>query len=289
MARDIDVGLIRTFLAVAETGGMTQAAQTLNLTQGAVSQQIKRLESLFDKQLFDRSNKNMRLTADGEKLIVSAQRFLTLNDEVWHLMTEPPFSGEVRLGVPPDIVGLFLPAVLRQFCREYPRVRVTLVSDSTPILLESLRRNDIDLTLTTEAERGRGDELLFSDQLVWVGAKGGEAAHRSPLPIALGSESCAFNEPTRHALNRANIDWCPVVQVGGLEAIITSLEADMAVAAYLSQAVPSPLKVVDSNVGLPKLPRYHVNLRSSSVERNPIADELARYIKMATQNRYIAA
>jgi len=287
MIRDIDVGLVRTFLAVAETGGMTRAAQLLSLTQGAVSQQIKRLEALFDKALFDRSNKAMRLTAEGEKLIVSAHRLLSLNDEIWHLMTEPTFSGVVKLGVPPDIVRLLLPAVLRVFCRDYPNVRVTLVSESTPVLLECLHKKEIDLTLTTEPEQGDGDELLFSDDLVWVGAKSGEAYNRHPLPVALGSESCAFNEPTRNALNSANIDWCPVVQVGGLEAIIASLGADMAVAAYLSQAVPETLAVVDSEAGLPDLPRYHVNLRMPAVGSSTLTLELARYIRRGIMVGYV--
>ncbi len=287
MARDIDVGLIRTFLAVAETGGMTRAAQTLNLTQGAVSQQVQRLEALFDKPLFDRTNKIMRLTPDGEKLIVSGHRFLSLNDEVWHLMTEPAFSGEVKLGVPPDIVRIFLPAILRIFCREYPSVRVTLVSEATPVLLESLRKKEIDLALTTEADKGRKDELLFSDDLVWVGAKGGDACNRHPLPIALGSESCAFNEPTRNALNSATIEWTPVVQVGGLEAIIASLSADMAVAAYLAQAVPDSLDFVDAEVGLPALPRYHINLRKPTTGSSAIALELAKYIQRGVATSYV--
>jgi len=221
----------------------------------------------------------MKLTGDGERLIVGAHRFLSLNDEVWHSMTEPAFSGEVKLGVPPDIVRIFLPAILRLFCREYPNVRVTLTSEATPILLENLGKKKLDLAVTTEAEQGNKDELLFSDELVWVGAKGGDACHRDPLPIALGSESCAFYQPTRDALNSADIDWCPVVQVGGLEAIIASLGADMAIAAYLSKAIPDSLDIVSEDVGLPPLPDYHVNLRMPSVGSNSIAQELARYIR----------
>ncbi|MCW8950622.1 MAG: LysR family transcriptional regulator, partial [Sedimenticola sp.] len=108
MNRDLDIGLIRTFLAVAESGGMTRAAQSLSLTQGAVSQQIKRLEGYFGKQLFDRRQKRMLLTSDGEKLVASANRLLALNDEVRQLMRQPEFTGEILLCVPPDIVRPFL-------------------------------------------------------------------------------------------------------------------------------------------------------------------------------------
>ena len=62
MARNIDTPLLRTFVAVAETAGMTAAANVLNLTQAAVSQQIKRLEDIFGAPLFERERKGLRLT-----------------------------------------------------------------------------------------------------------------------------------------------------------------------------------------------------------------------------------
>jgi DNA-binding transcriptional LysR family regulator len=279
MIRDIDIGLIRTFLAVAESGGMTRAARALNLTQGAVSQQIKRLEALFDSALFDRRQKTLRLTAEGERLMVRAYRLVSLNDETWQLMTQPEFTGEVRLGVPPDIVRPFLPSILRRFNREQPKIRVTLVSDATPILLEALRNKEIDLTLTTESQRGKKDELMLSDALVWVGAMNGEACYKKPLPVSLGSGSCAFRTPALEALNKAKIDWQTICQVGNLEPILATLEADMAVAPYMSQIIPDKLVMIDPEVGLPALPTYHINLRLPSTGTSPITNELADYIR----------
>jgi len=93
MARDIDIRLIRTFLTVAESGGMTSAATSLNLTQGAVSQKIKRLEALFGAELFERKQKKPRLTPDGERLMARAYRMISLNDDTRHLMTQPAFTG----------------------------------------------------------------------------------------------------------------------------------------------------------------------------------------------------
>ena len=84
---------------------MTSAARLVNLTQAAVSQQVKRLEETFGRQLFERDRRGLRLTPSGERLLVRARRLLALNDEVWALMTAPDFTGEVRLGVPHDVVG----------------------------------------------------------------------------------------------------------------------------------------------------------------------------------------
>lgn len=190
--RDIDIGLLRAFIAVAETGRMTTAAKIVNLSQGAVSQQIKRLEQLFDGPLFERRADAARLTRAGERLMGAAYRMVALNDEVVNLMRRSDFSGEVRLGVPHDIVGILLPPILRSFRQAHPSVLVTLVSDTTSTLRSALRNGSVDLALMTESERGSRGQWLLSDRLVWVGANGGEAWLRRPLSVALGQESCGF-------------------------------------------------------------------------------------------------
>jgi len=112
MTRDIDIALLRAFLAVVETGGVTTAARILNRTQAAVSLQIKRLEELFGTELFVREKKRFILSPAGERLFGNAQRLVALNDETWNAMTTPQFEGEVLLGVPPDIVTNLVPPVL---------------------------------------------------------------------------------------------------------------------------------------------------------------------------------
>ena len=117
MRRDIDIGLLRAFVAVVETGSVTGAATLLSLTQAAVSQQIKRLEELFGTPLFERHHQRLSLKPAGERLMAHAQRLIALNDEVWGTMTAPAYEGEVRLGVPHDIVGPYLPPILKRFER----------------------------------------------------------------------------------------------------------------------------------------------------------------------------
>lgn len=285
MARDIDISLIRTFLAVAESGGMTSAAHTLNLTQGAVSQKIKRLEDLFDTPLFDRRGKLIRLTPEGERLLARAYRLISLNDETWQIMSRPAYTGEIRLGVPLDVIRPMLPPILRRFSREHPKIQLTLVGDMTGNLLGALKNGDVDLTLTTESQAGRGDALLLSDQLVWIGAQNGEACHKSPLPVSPGSVSCAFRAPTLDALNKARIDWLAICGQGNLDAILATIEADMAVAPYLASLVPENLVAIAPEVGLPALPVYHINLRLPASGGTLIARELAKYIRQGFAGR----
>src|SRR5215831_1274529 len=120
MVRDIDIQLLRAFVAVVETGSVTAAAGSLHLTQAAVSQQLKRLEALFATALFERHHKRLRLKADGERLLAHAQRLIALNDEILASMRKPAYAGEVSLGVPTDIVGPFLPPILKRFDKAWP-------------------------------------------------------------------------------------------------------------------------------------------------------------------------
>ena len=283
--QNIDVALLRAFVAVADTGRMTAAAKVIHRSQGAVSQQIKRLESMFGLRLFDRQADAARLTQHGEKLLMKAQHLISLNDEVIDQMREADFTGEVRLGVAHDIVRVMLPPILRLFRQEHPHVLITLVSDTTKTLRTALRERKIDLALLTERERGNRDQFLLSDRLVWVGAKGGDAHRRRPLSVALGQNTCGFRAVAITALTVARMPWRPICQVGSLEPVFATLEADMAIAVFLSRTVPDRLTALRDRE-LPPLPSFCINLRLPTAGVSPVAAEFARHIREGFSSRY---
>ncbi|TIV50279.1 LysR family transcriptional regulator, partial [Mesorhizobium sp.] len=102
MIRDLDTTLIRTFVMTADKASMTAAANALHLTQGAVSQQIKRLEDVLGQSLFERDRRGLKLTRSGERLLDKARRLLQLNDEILAEIRGGVVSGQVRIGVPYD-------------------------------------------------------------------------------------------------------------------------------------------------------------------------------------------
>jgi DNA-binding transcriptional LysR family regulator len=286
MRRDIDIALLRAFVAVSETGGMTSAGRVLNLTQAAISQQIKRLEELMQAELFDRSEKQLRLTSAGERLLAPAQRLIALNDDVFGTMLAPEFEGEVKLGVPHDIVGIYMPPVLRAFQQAHPRVRVSLFATTTPKLLDLMQRGEIDLTLTTEAQPLSGSNMLRADDLVWAGARGGTAWRRTPLPVSLGDETCAFRTHALEVLRRAGRTWHLMFQVGDMAPMQAMLEADMAVAPLLASVVPDALEILRATDALPALPAFYFNLHARREGQNAMADALAQIIRSEFECRY---
>ncbi len=279
MIRDIDVALLRAFVTVVETGGVTSASRMLSRTQAAVSQQIKRLEELFGAPLFQREHKRLTLSPAGERLLGLAQRLIALHDDTWCQMTTPDFEGDVCLGVPHDIVASLIPSVLQKFNKAMPRVRVVLICKSSKLLLDDLAEKRVDLTLTTELDHGIHGEALMRDRLVWVGGRGAQTWRESPLPLSLGSKYCKFRPEVIKALQAAGRDWRLVSDSDNMEATYTTLKAGLAVAAMLRTSVPDYLEILGASANLPRLPDYMVNLYLPPTGVSDVAAELARHIR----------
>lgn len=280
MRRDLDLTILRAFLAVVETGSVTGAARLLNRTQAAVSLQIKRLEETLDQELFERGHKRLTLAPAGEQLIGLAQRLVSMNDEVIETMTTPSFEGEVRLGIPVDLIVTYAAPILRRFNSKWPGVRVSLVAANSHDLTEALERGQLDLALTTDLEPGgRHVETLASDDLVWVGAPNGQAHRRLPLPIAIGGRSCRFRPVLLEELRRAGIEWRVVIEVANQDAVNATVAAGISVSVLLRETVPASLEALGENIGLPRLPSFALNLRLPPGRTSELAEEMARHIR----------
>ena len=118
MIPNLDLDLMKTFLAIADTGSFTRAAEEVHKTQSAVSMQMKRLEEVLGRPLFARDGRASRFTPDGERLIEFARRLVSVNDEAVSAFTRPELTGTVRLGTPDDYADRFLPEILARFSRQ---------------------------------------------------------------------------------------------------------------------------------------------------------------------------
>ncbi len=278
MIRNVDVAVARAFLAVVETGSVTLAARQLNLTQGAISQQIRRLEELAVGRLFGRAGRRVVPTPAGERLVASARQFLAANDKLLGALRAPEFEGEVRFGAPYDIIGSYAPLILRRFALAFPSVRVTLICLDSLVLLDELKAGRLDLALTTEIGCRKGGETLRSDRLVWVGARGGSAHARDPLPVSLGAQTCVFRPVAVAALRKARRKWQAVCEVSNMEPVRATIEADLAVAPLLSHSVPESLETITTDRRLPRLPMFCVNLYQAA-SLSPAAKEFAAQVR----------
>jgi DNA-binding transcriptional LysR family regulator len=279
MLRNLDLTALRSFVTVAETGGVTRAAHQLNLTQSAVSMQLKRLEDMLQLPLLDRAGRGVQLTAHGEQLLSYGRRILSINDEVISRMTGTAYEGEIRLGVPTDIVYPHIPRILRQFDREFPRVKIQLMSSYTTKLKDMIDHSACDLILTTEDTPGRGGELLSVQRVIWVGAPEGVAWRDRPLRIAF-ERQCLFKPWAQRALDEAGIPWEMAVDTSRTRTVEASVSADLAVHAALEGSSPYLVPVHHGGT-LPDLPSSQIVLYRGRQAIGAPVEALAEMLRSA--------
>ena len=279
MARNLDLDLLRTFVAAADLASMTAAARALHRTQGAVSQQVKRLEAALGLPLFARDRRGLRLTRAGEQLLPRARRLVGLNDDIWSEMTADAVRGKVRVGVPHDLIDPFMGPILRSYAQAHPEVEISLECASSPDLLAALAGGEADLVLAEEPVATATGESLRVERLVWVGARGGRAHLRSPLPVSMVADTCAFRPVVLSALARQGRAWRTVFEGGGIEATAATVRTDLAVTAWLACAVPSGLDVLASGSGLPDLPSFAVALHVPKGRMTAAAQAMTRHVR----------
>ncbi|MFZ6657177.1 LysR family transcriptional regulator [Undibacterium sp. TJN19] len=259
--KNLDIGLLRTFLHVAETRSMTFAAQRLHMTQGAVSQQIKRLEEVLDRRILDRGKTGVTLTPEGELLLMKARTLVEMNDSILATLAITEVAGIVRIGVPHDLMVMHLPNILPAFVKAYPLVEISLLAGSSTELIRSFDSGLLDLAILEEPATHAQGELLAMERPVWAGKKDGGAWQKRPLPICLVSETCVFKPTVLRELARASIDWRNVVDYPSMEAITATVQADLAVTALLPSTVPPGLDILGEEAGLPVLDEFAISLR----------------------------
>lgn len=289
MIRNLDTSLVRTFVTVADKASMTAAANALHLTQGAVSQQVKRLEDTLGCSLFERDRRGLRLTHSGERLFEKAKRLLSLNDQIWTDMVGSAVAGQVRLGVPYDLVGTLLAPVLKTYAEAYPQVEISLVCASSPELAAALAAGTIDLAVIEERVGPTSGECLAIDRLVWVGARGGAARAKRPLPVSIVADTCAFRPVVLSALNEHGLEWRSVFENGNIDATTATVRSDLAVTTWLASTVPPDLDILPFDAGLPPLPNFAINLHLPRHGVGPAAQEFARHIREGLGRRSQAA
>ncbi|VDC31368.1 LysR family transcriptional regulator [Pseudogemmobacter humi] len=280
MPRNIDLTALRAFVTVADVGGVTRAAGLLNLTQSAVSMQIKRLEEALGQRLFLRAARRLALSAEGELLLSYGRRMLALNDEALTRLGEDAFEGEIRLGVPCDVVYPAIPPILKRLAQNYPRMRINLDSSFTLLLKQEFARGRFDVILTTEERPDPGAEVLGAWPLHWVGAVDGSAWQRRPLRLGF-RQNCIFRPLAQSALDAAGIPWEMAVDGESEQVIDASVAADLAVTVRIAGALPEGTQPVTGDNALPALGVTRIGLYTADTLGGEVAAALVSELRCA--------
>lgn len=280
MPRNLDLAALRSFVTVADVGGVTRAAGYLNLTQSAVSMQIKRLEDSLGMQLFLRAARKLALSPEGEQLLSYGRRMLALNDEALSRFASTACEGEIRLGVPHDVVYPAIPGILKRMSQAWPCLRINLVSSFTLLMKDDFARGGFDVILTTEETPDHGAEVLGARPLVWVGAPDGSAWQRRPLRLGF-KDTCIFRPRAQAALDEAGIPWELATGGESEQAVEATVAADLAVTARMAGNIPAGTAVIAPDGQLPALGEMKLALYRANRRKDEAMDMLMAELRCA--------
>lgn len=279
MFANLDIDQLKTFLAIADTGSFTRAAEEVNKTQSAVSMQMKRLEDSIGRTFFQRDGRGSRFTREGERFVEQARRIVAMNDEIVAGFRMPELSGSVRFGTPDDYADIFLPEVLGRFARTHPHVTVDVECLPSERLNEKIARGDIDLALATFCGRENEGEIIRSEELVWVTSSRHSTHSLDTLPLATADCSCSWRKIATSALDKIGRQHRVAYTSPNRTTIDAVVMQGLAVAAMAEICVRPGMRILREADGFPPLGHFGIGLLRKSGTLSAATEALARHVR----------
>ncbi|QAZ63636.1 transcriptional regulator LrhA [Enterobacter cloacae] len=277
---NLDLDLLRTFVAVADLNTFAAAAAAVCRTQSAVSQQMQRLEQLVGKELFARHGRNKLLTEHGIQLLGYARKILRFNDEACLSLMFSNLQGVLTLGASDESADTILPFLLNRISSVYPKLALDVSVKRNAFMVEMLNENKVDLVVTTHRP-GQFDCLtLRTSPTHWYCAAEYVLQKGEPVPLVLLDDPSPFRDMVLTALNEANIPWRLAYVASTLPAVRAAVKAGLGVTARPVEMMSPDLRVLGKSDGLPALPDTEYLLCHNSSSHN----ELAKVVFEAMEN-----
>jgi DNA-binding transcriptional LysR family regulator len=279
MIPNLDIDLLKTFIAIAETGGFTRAADEVHKTQGAVSMQMKRLEEILGRPVFLREGRQNKLTVDGQRLLDFARRIVRLNDEAVITFAKPELTGVIRFGVPDDYADNMLPEFMARFARTHPLVQVDVDCQGSSVLTALAREGKMHLVLISAEAGTPGIEVVRREPLVWVTSVRHCVHESDVVPLAVSQIGCAWRENTFQQLDLWNRRYRVAYSSFNSNAIKAAVLSGLAVAAIPRVGVTPGMRILTEADGFPPLMNFEIGLVFAPGKPNPAVEALAKHIR----------
>lgn len=185
---NLDLDLLRTFVAVADLNTFAAAAAAVCRTQSAVSQQMQRLEQLVGKELFARHGRNKLLTEQGIQLLGYARKILRFNDEACMSLMYGSLQGGLTIGASEETADTILPFLLNRIGCFYPRMTLEIKVHPHAAIMAMLAEGRVDLALTTHQPPGFTSFILRTSPTLWYCAAEYVLAKGESIPLILLEE-----------------------------------------------------------------------------------------------------
>jgi DNA-binding transcriptional LysR family regulator len=279
MQPNLESDLLRTFVAIAETGSFTGAAELVRRTQSAVSMQMKKLEDVVGEALFKREARGVRLTSNGEKLLTDSRRIIALLDQTQAALRGEPLNGLVKVGIPDEYGLRILPEVLGRFATSNPDVEVTVRCGNSDDINAALYAGELDMAVLFE-ERVRPDsEVLTSDPTVWVTSSIYCTHELDPVPVAIYEKGCWCRDWALKSLEQQGVNYRIAFTSDNFEGLQAAATAGLAIAPLSRSNIPKGCRELTRDDGFWNFLVSNVVLRYRAGLTSAVADSMATAIR----------
>jgi len=286
------------FLAVAEFGRFTQAAEAVHVSQPALSQQIKKLEAELGTPLFERLGRGTELTEAGELLLPRARRILSEVESADEAISELRGikNGSVTVGTVQTTGEYLIPGVVSRFHQAHPKIAISVMERSAPAITEGLTDGTFDLGVgfMSSVHDEISADLLFEEALVavlpsghsWTEVEKLSASRLSSQPLVLLPEGYCTRNLVNSVFEAAGIDPMVRIEMNSIAGILATVrEAGLAtILPTLTLSMTGTDGLAARSISDPSPSREVALLYHSGRHRSAPVEAFARYIRSAVES-----
>lgn len=276
---NFDIDCLRSFVVVADTMSISQAADSVGRAQSTISQQINKLEATVGKELLSRrKGRVLELTAEGTKLAQFARRILQLNDEAYASLRHDALSGSVRLGLPLDFFGRGITTWLARFKQRHPMVTLEVEANQSDNLLRRSERGEFDLAFFKQEVGAQKGTAALTEQMVWVGGPQFVPGSDESIPLILFPEGCTYRRFAISTLDTFRRDWHVSFVGPSFDCLRSALVEGLGISVLARPLVAPPLRILHHGAGLPHLPAIELAYARRSRSNTRVTAELTSFL-----------
>ena len=253
IAEQIGLDLLRTYVAICRQGSLSRVAAQTGRTQSALSMQMRRLESVVERHLFQRTGRGVVPTADGEIFLGYATRILALSDEALARLRRTPISGGVHIGLAEEISATLLPTMIGRLHRAYPDIQLDVTVEDSGTLARLWREEALDIVIGTTAAVATDALIAWNVHLQWVCALDSVPDQQRPLDLVTFAAPCLWRRRMIDALVAAGREHRIAFTTQSVTALQAAIENGLGVGLLPPESIRAQaMRALDASAGVPE-------------------------------------
>ena len=278
---NLDSDLLRTFIAVADAGSVTDGAAQIYRSQSATSIQIKRLEDVLNRSLFERHGRGVVLTEAGQYLLPIARDVTARLDGVMRDLSINRLQGKLRLGIPDDHGRARLAQIIGAFGQTHGLVELDVTCALSAAFPEALAKGQLDLAIYEVETTTQHEEVLFEDPTHWVASSYRDFSSMDVLPVALFDYACWWREAALTSLRASGRAYRVIYSSQSVSGIYAAVESGMAIGLLGLSSIEDPLKRLGPEFNLGPTPNSKLVLGERDNQNSEAASAMKDAIRSA--------